>query len=146
MVRPNVWAGMYRALVQRAGGVDVVAAVHEAHFGHGSKGTVSKMTSGQAAVTLDAVEALEGFLGEYPITTRLFERVEREASRLDLPQLAARSAMVAGAAHAALIASLSEFSEGGARLSEAERVAVLVEVRALKEVVDQIIAAAEAAA
>ena len=51
--------GMFQALVSRAGGVEAVAAVLEARFGCGHKGTVSKMISGQLAVTVDAAVAVE---------------------------------------------------------------------------------------
>ena len=72
--------GIFDALVRRAGGVEVVASVLEARYGVGWKGTVSKMCSGKAGINIDAVIAVEDFVGDFPLTNRMFERMGREAA------------------------------------------------------------------
>ena len=132
---------MFAALVARAGGVDAVAAVLEARFGTGHKGTVSKMCAGHIGVTVDAVAAVEDFVGDAPVTRRMFERLGSVAcARGDLAALATQACMAAGVAQAAMIGALAD---GVMTPEEAARVAG--EMRALRGVVDRIIAAAEAA-
>ena len=60
--------GIFDALVKRAGGVEVVAALLEARYGVGWKGTVSKMCSGKAGINIDAIIAVEDFVGDFPLT------------------------------------------------------------------------------
>lgn len=137
---------MFDALVRRVGGVDAAAAVLEARYGTGHKGTVSKMCSGAIGVTVDAVVALEDCLGAFPMTTMLFERIGREGIRSgDLKDLAARSTVASGQAHAVLIRAFSHLSDGGERITDSERAEVVAEMRAAREVFDQIIASAEVA-
>lgn len=135
---------MFDGLVRRAGGVDAVAAVMEARFGTGHKGTVSKMCAGQIGVTVAAVEAVEDFVGAYPITQRLFRRLasERQA-RGCLRELAAESAMAAGVAHAALIRAVSEAGEGGPEVTPAEAAAIAATMRELAETAGRIVVEAE---
>lgn len=131
--------GMFQALVSRAGGVEAVAAVLEARFGCGHKGTVSKMISGQLAVTVDAAVAVEDFVGAAPITLRMVERLaDRAASTVSLRELGAGSMIAAGAAHAALMAAMAD-----GEVTAREAADVAAQMRALREVVDEIIAAAE---
>lgn len=137
-----VTVGMFRALVARAGGVEAVASVLGARFGCGHKGTVSKMMSNQLAVTVDAVVALEDFVGAAPITLRMFERLgDRAVSPVSLRELGAGSMIAAGAAHAAMMSALAD-----GVVTPREAADVASQMRALREVVDQIVAAAEAAA
>lgn len=136
-----VTRGMFAALVQRAGGVDAVAAVLEARFGTGHKGTVSKMAAGHIGVTVDAVVAVEDFIGDAPITRRMFERLAAVAQAEGrLSDLATQAAMATGVAQAAMIGALAD-----GVMTPAEAAHVAGEMRALRGVVDQIIAAAEAA-
>tara|TARA_R110002049_G_scaffold23545_10_gene83667 strand:- start:51935 stop:52381 length:447 start_codon:yes stop_codon:yes gene_type:complete len=140
----DVFRGMFHALVARAGGVEVVASVLDARYGAGSKGTVSKMCSGQIGVTLDAVVAIEDFLGTHPITRRLLERMAAEPQPVQpLPELAATCAIAAGEAHGALVRAMSEVSEGGSALTERERTEVLTRARVAREEMDSIISAVE---
>lgn len=136
--------GMFDALVRRAGGVDVVAAVLEARWGHGAKGTVSKMCHGSIGVTVEAAMAVEDFVGAWPITGRLHERRLAEMGRRgNIRDLAAQSSAAAGAAHAVLIRALGPASDGGDAISAAEAAAIAAQMRALNELVGQIIAEAE---
>lgn len=137
-----VTVGMFRALVARAGGVDAVALVLEARWGCGHKGTISKMCSGQLAVSVDAVWAVEDFVGAAPITLRMFERLaDRSTSPVPLRELGAGSMIAAGAAHAAMMSALAD-----GVVTPREAADVAGQMRALRDVVDQIVAAAEAAA
>ena len=122
-----------------------MAAVLEARYGVGHKSTVSRMCSGQIGVTLDAAEALEDFLGAFPLTNRMFERTGREGVRHgDLQELAAQSTMVCGAAHSVLIRAFSTMSKDPDKLTPDERVEVIAEMRAARQVMTDIIDAAEA--
>jgi len=137
--------GIFDGLVRRAGGVDAAAAVLEARYGVGSKGTVSKMCSGQLAVSIDAAVALEDFVGAFPLTCRLFERAGREGVREgSLRDLAAQSTVTCGQAHAALIRAFSHLSPGGEAVTPGERTEVIAEMRAAREVLEHIIGLAEA--
>lgn len=141
----HVKRGIFDGLVRRAGGVDAVAAVLEARYGVGHKSTVSRMCSGQIGVTLDAAEALEDFLGAFPLTNRLFERTGREGVRHgDLQELAAQSTMVCGSAHSVLIRAFSSVSKDPENLTPKERVEVIATMRAARQVMTDIIDAAEA--
>ncbi len=138
--------GIFDGLVRRAGGVEAVAAVLEARYGKGCKGTVSKMCSGHIGVTIDAAEALEDFVGAFPLTNRLFERTGREGVRVGcLKELAAQSSIATGRAHSALIRAFSYKSPGGERITAEERAEVIAEMRAARQVLTDIIEAAEAA-
>ncbi|NBE05953.1 hypothetical protein [Paragemmobacter ruber] len=131
----RVIRGMFDALVRRAGGVDAVAAVLEAATGVGHKGTVSKMCAGHIGITLEAVIAVEDFVGDAPITRRMAERLGAERlCAIGLFELATRSAVSAGAAQAALFEA---FADGV--ITTAEAADVVTRMRALREVVDQII-------
>lgn len=140
----DVIRGQFDGLVRRAGGVDAMAAVLEARHGAGNKSTVSKMCRGQIGVTLDAVVAVEDFLGSYPITRRLVERMGREQQPAQpLSELAATCAVAAGEAHGALVRAMSETSAGGTALTRGERTEVLARMRAAREEMEQIIVAIE---
>lgn len=137
--------GMFDALVRRAGGVDAVAAVLEARWGQGSKGTVSKMCHGSIGVTVEAVMAVEDFVGAWPITGRMFERTLADMGRQgNIRDLAAQSSAAAGAAHAVLIRAFGPNSDGGDALSRAEAAEIVTNMQSLRELVGQIIAEAEA--
>ncbi|WP_439561128.1 hypothetical protein [Roseinatronobacter sp.] len=137
---------MFRGLVSQAGGVDAAAAVIEQAWGAASKGTVSKMCSGQAEITIAAIVALEEALGVYPVTLRLFERIGRDtASDGDLQALAARMAQDSGSAVSELVMSFSGASPDPERLTEDERARVNVQARKLRADCDAVIAATEAA-
>lgn len=138
--------GIFDALVKRAGGVDVVASLLEARYGVGWKGTVSKMCSGKGGINIDAVIAVEDFIGDFPITNRMFERMGREARRAKcLKELAAQSALASGQAHSALIKAFSSLSPGGESLTDAERAEIIAGMRAARQVLTDIIETAEAA-
>ncbi len=141
-----VTRGIFDGLVRRAGGVEAVAAVLEARYGVGYKGTVSKMCSGQIGVTVDAAIAVEDFVGAFPLTNRMFERTGREGVRVgDLRELAAQSTIASGQAHSALIRAFSHLGPGGERITAEERAEVIAEMRAARQVLTDIIDAAEAA-
>lgn len=141
-----VTRGIFDGLVRRSGGVEAVAAVLEARYGVGSKGTVSKMCSGQIGVTLDAAVAVEDFVGAFPLTNRMFERIGREGVQAGCLQvLAAMSTVLSGQAHAALIRAFSHLSDDPDRLTAKERAEVIAEVRAARQVLTDIIDTAEAA-
>ncbi|MBL4761702.1 MAG: hypothetical protein JKY93_03270 [Gammaproteobacteria bacterium] len=138
--------GIFDGLVRRAGGVEAVAAVLEARYGVGSKGTVSKMCAGQIGVTIDAAVAVEDFVGAFPLTNRMFERTGGEGVRTGcLQSLAAQSTVASGQAHAALIRAYSHLSDDPSRLTAQERANVISEVRAARQVLNDIIDVAEAA-
>ncbi|MBC7154578.1 MAG: hypothetical protein H5U19_08205 [Rhodobacteraceae bacterium] len=142
-----VTRGIFDGLVRRAGGVEAVAAVLEARYGTSSKGTVSKMCSGQIGVTVDAAVAVEDFVGAFPITSRMFERTGREGVRAGcLKELAAQSTAASGQAHSVLIRAFSHLGPGGARVTAEERAEVIAEMRAARQVLTDIIDAAEAGA
>lgn len=141
-----VTRGIFDGLVRRAGGVEAVASVIEARYGRGCKGTVSKMCSGHLAVTVEAAVAVEDFVGAFPLTNRMFERTGREGVRAGcLRALAAKSTVASGQAHSALIRAFSHLSEDPSRLTPAERADVIAEVRAARQVLTDIIEAAEVA-
>lgn len=145
MIDP-VKRGIFAALVGRAGGVEVVAAVLEARWGVGNKSAVSKMCNGQIGITLDAAEALEDFVGAFPLTNRAHERKERvDAKQVDLQTLTAQSALATGHAHAALIRAFSHLSDDPSNLTDKERVDVIADARAARQLFTDIIDAAEAA-
>ncbi|MEY8099569.1 hypothetical protein AB9F29_19495 [Falsihalocynthiibacter sp. S25ZX9] len=141
-----VTRGIFDGLVRRAGGVDAVAAVLEARYGTGSKGTVSKMCSGIIGVTVDAAVAVEDFVGAFPITNRMFERTGREGVKHGcLKELAAQSTLATGQAHSALIRAFSAISDDPEQLTDKERAEVIAEMRAARQIITNIIDAAEAA-
>ncbi|MGO4917674.1 hypothetical protein [Pseudogemmobacter sp. W21_MBD1_M6] len=140
-----VTRGIFDGLVRRAGGVEVVASVLEARYGTGCKGTISKMCAGHLGVTVDAVVALEDFLGVFPITGRMFERTGREGVRHgSLHELAAQSTIASGQAHAALIRAFSHLSDYPAGLTDRERADVISSMRAARQIITDIIETAEA--
>lgn len=139
-----VTRGIFDGLVRRAGGVEAVAAVLEARYGRGCKGTISKMCSGQIGVTVDAAVAVEDFVGAFPLTNRMFERTGREGVRVGcLQSLAAKSTVASGQAHAALIRAFSHLSDDPERLTPEERAEIIAEMRAARQVLTDIIDAAE---
>jgi len=145
MINP-VARGIFDGLVRRAGGVEAVAAVLEARYGVGYKGTVSKMCIGQIGVTIDAAVAVEDFVGAFPLTNHMFERTGREGVRQGcLKDLAAQSTMASGQAHAALIRAFSHLSDDPDRLTPDERAMVIAEMREARQALTDIIDAAEAA-
>ncbi|PIE15157.1 MAG: hypothetical protein CSA68_07345 [Rhodobacterales bacterium] len=104
------------------------------------------MCSGQIGVTIDAAIAVEDFVGAFPITNRMFERTEREGVRIDcLRSLAAKSTVASGRAHAALIRAFSHLSADPECLTPEERAEVIAEMRAARQVLTDIIDAAEVA-
>ena len=142
----QVTRAIFDGLVRRAGGVDAVAAILEARYGSSSKGTVSKMCSGQLAVSVDAAMAVEDALGAFPLTNRMFERTGREGVRRGcLKELAAMSTIATGQAHASLIRAYSQVSEDPDRLTTKERAEVIADMRAARQVITDIIDAAEGA-
>ncbi len=142
----RIFRMMLRGLVDRVGGFDAAQAVIEAASGPFSKGTLSKMCSGQAAVTLEAMIALENASGVYPLTRRLFERIGAgEGEGDDLRHLLAELARDSGAAVSELAMGLSPASPDAERLTEAERARVNVAARQLRADCDRVIAQTEAA-
>ncbi|WP_420415902.1 hypothetical protein [Marinovum algicola] len=138
-------AAMFDGLVKRAGGVEAVAAVLEARTGVNNPSTVSKMCRGHIGVTVSAMEAVEDALKSYPMTRRLYERTASAVGMAaDLRALLADSALATGTAHAALIRALSPDSPGGEDLSVAERAEVLSSMRHARDVLNDMIDAAEA--
>ncbi|MFY0619306.1 hypothetical protein [Shimia sp.] len=141
----NVTRGLFESLVHRAGGVECVAALLEARYGKGCKGTVSKMCSGQIGVTVDAAIAVEDFVRAYPITNRMFERkADAEDPELCLRQLAADSMLASGQAHSSLTRAFSSASVDPNGLTSEERVEVIANARAARQQWTDIIEAAEA--
>ncbi|XAT57866.1 hypothetical protein GN241_11140 [Rhodobacteraceae bacterium IMCC1335] len=141
-----VTRGIFDSLVRRSGGVEAVAAVLEARYGVGFKGTVSKMCSGQIGVTVDAAVAVEDFVGAFPLTNRMFERTGREGVRVGcLQSLAAISTVASGQAHAALIRAFSHLSDDPEKMTAKERTDVIAEMRAARQALTDIIDVAEAA-
>ena len=135
---------LFDALVRRAGGTDAFAAVLEARYGVGHKGTVSKMCSGQIGVTVDALVAVEDAVGAYPITTLMFARLSDPAApRADLRDLAAQSAIAVGAAHAVLMVAHTDGSDGGSSVTAAEARSIIATMRQVSDTVARIIAEAE---
>lgn len=123
----RIMIASFRGLVSQLGGVEAAAAVLEQAYGAASKGTVSKMCSGQAEITVAAMRALEDALGTYPMTLRLFERIGAECgSGDDLRAMAARIAQDSGSAVSELILGFSAASPDPARLTEEERARVNV--------------------
>lgn len=113
--------GIFQGLVLRIGGVDAAAAVIEAHAGVGHKGTVSRMCGGHAGVTISAVMALEGALGEYPLTEYLAaQRADGVAVPASLSSIAAQSALLAGQMQSALMLALADDGDGGAGITKRE--------------------------
>lgn len=143
LVTRTIFAG----LVQRLGGVDAAAAVLEARFGVGCKGTVSRWCAGHSGVTLDAVVALEDALGSYPLTRRLAERIAAPVpARADMQALTAESSVASGQAHAALIRAMSALSPGGAEITAEEGAEALPDLRAARDALARIVDALEAGA
>ncbi|HCO91082.1 MAG TPA: hypothetical protein DIT40_08930 [Alphaproteobacteria bacterium] len=141
----HVFRAIFDGLVRRAGGADAAAAILEARYGRGWKGTVSKMCSGQIGVTLDAAIAIEDAVGAFPLTNRMFERTGREGVRRGcFKELAAGSTVASGQAHSALIRAFSHLSEDPDRLTEAERAEVIASAREARQFLTDIINAAEA--
>lgn len=139
-----IQAHLFRGLVARVGGVEAAAAILEEAYGAASKGTVSKMTSGQAQVTLAAAQALEDALGIYPITVRLFERIAaRPGKAQDLRTMAARLAQDSGCTVSSLVMAFSGSSPDPERLTEDERAQVNALARALRDDCLAVIAATE---
>lgn len=137
--------GIFRVLVQRIGGVDVAAAAMEARYGHGHKGTISKMCHGQISVTVEAAMVIEDFAASYPITGRMFARQRDNAAGSEaICDLAAQSALAAGAAHAVLVRALSHRSDGGDAISAAEAAEIIVRAGELRDYAARIVAEAEA--
>lgn len=141
-----ILAHLFRGLVARLGGVDAATAILEEAYGAASKGTVSKMTSGQAHVTLAAAQALEDALGVYPITVRLFERISaRPGPAMDLRTMTARLAQDSGCAVSSLVMAFSGASADPERLTDDERADVNARARALRDDCLAVIAATEQA-
>jgi hypothetical protein len=139
--------GMFQGLVDRAGGVDAAAAVIAAKVGCGHKGTVSKMCSGDLAVSIEAAAALEEVIGAYPITEYLAARRGGGAvAGGSIADLAGQSMVSAGAAHSALMRALGDGSAGGSAITKAEAAEIVARGMELGEVVARIVAAAGAVA
>jgi hypothetical protein len=97
-------------------------------------------------VTLDAAVAIEDFLGEFPLTNRMFERTGREGVRAGcLKELVAKSTIASGQAHAALISAFSHLSDDPDRLTPDERAQVIASMRAARQILSDIIDTAETA-
>ncbi len=132
--------GIFQGLVARIGGVDAAAAVIEAHSGCGHKGTVSKMCAGQLGVTISAMMALEGALGEYPMSEFLAHvRAQGVAVPAPLSSIAAQSAVLAGQMQSALLLALSDDGDGGVRITPDEAAQVRASAAALIDVAHRVI-------
>ena len=143
--RDLIRARLFRGLVDRAGGVEAAAAILEEAYGACSKGTLSKMASGQARITVDAVRALEDSVGAFPITRRLFERIEAAPGRTacDLRALAARLSRGSGETVAALVMGFSDVSPDPQDLTAQERAEVNALARELRTACEAVIAETE---
>lgn len=138
---------IFRGLVERVGGVDAAAAILEEAYGACSKGTVSRMATGQAAITVAAARALEDTLGVYPITIRLFERIgARPGKPCDLRAMAARLSRGSGETVSSLILAFSDVSPEPEHLTAEERAEVNAHARDLRAVCEAVIAQTEAGA
>ena len=138
---------MFRTLVRRCGGGTVATQLVAAATGRHVPSVISKMCSGQAAITYDVVRVLEDALGEYPITTAQFARIEAADSEPgDLRAMAARIAQDSGEAVAALISAFSGTSADPTRVTEEERPQLVMELRELMEDCKAALAALEATA
>lgn len=140
-MRDDMTRRLFAALVARAGGPDVVAALLAARFGVGTKGTVSRMCSGQIGVTVDAMAAVEDDLCAYPITEALADRRAAAVPRKGAPcirDMAAKSVLAAGEAHAALIRAFAEAGDGGETITAPEAAAIVEQMGALRDLADQI--------
>lgn len=141
----RVVCAIFHGMVQRLGGVEAATAVMSARYGCASKGTVSKMCSGGAAVTIEAARAIEEALGEYPLTRWMHDRTKDAGpGGAGLKALLADSSLATGAAHAALIRALSPDSPAGEALSDAERAGVLASMRQARDGLSEMIDVLEA--
>lgn len=132
---------IFRGMVDRVGGVDAAAAILEEAYGVASKGTVSKMCSGHAAITLAAVRALEDALGSYPITIRMFERIGKAPGQgnCDLRAMAARLSRGSGETVSSLVLAFSDVSPDPSQLTDEERAEVNAQARELMAVCEAVI-------
>ena len=132
---------LYAALVTRYGGCDAVAALHEARFGKGSKGTISKMCSGDLNVTVSAAMVLEDALRSYPITGRLASRCDKPMpTNGDICDLTARASTNAAAIVAAVMQARSPASDGGIDITPAEKAAIEGYADRLRDNANQLLA------
>lgn len=144
-MRDDLIRRLFSAQVARAGGPDVVAALLAARYGVGTKGTVSRMCSGQIGVTVDAVLAVEDDLGAWPITEALAARQAGALAGDAAPcirDMAARSVLAAGEAHAALIRALADGGDGGEVITPSEAAMIVDQMAALRDLADGICRAA----
>lgn len=140
----SVVTGLFRLLVQRAGGVDAVAAAMEAAGLPGHKGTVSKMCAGHLGVSVDAAMVVQSYVGVSPITAHM-QAVGRDlVAGESICDLAEQSTLAAGEAHASLVRALSHRGDGGCAVTKAEASDIIVKARALMDYSARIIAEAEA--
>lgn len=132
---PLALSALLRGLVARLGGVEASAAVMRQRHGAFSKGTISKMMSGQAAVTVAAVVALEDAAGDWPVTGLMFGRIVTRAQAPEcIRLLAADMSVEAGEAVASIVRAFSFASEDSTRMTEVERAAALAECAQARDV------------
>lgn len=142
----HMFRALFEALVHRVGGVEAAAAVLDARYGKGCKGTISKMCNGTIGVTLDAAAALEDATQTYPITNRLYERKsEREALADCLRSLAAETSLATGQTTAAVLNAFSPSSPDPFGLTDEEKAEVVSSARMQRNLLDRLIEAAEQA-
>lgn len=138
-------AAFFDALVTEIGGVDAAAAVMQARKGAFSKGTISKMTSGQMAVSCEALIALEDAAQLFPFTQHAFDRIgHRTAATGDLKQLAARKTAAGADAISALFQAYSVNSVDPTRLTAEEGADLMAKLRAARQIAKLMIEAVEA--
>jgi hypothetical protein len=138
-----VIAAVYAGMVDAFGGVDAVAALMVARCGASSKGTISRMCSGDAGVTVEAMAVLEGALGRYPLSGLIAGRAVAAPARIaeSVHVLAAGVSVQAGGAVGAVVRALSDGSDGGAEMTPRERAQAVAEVMAAKAALDALLGA-----
>ncbi len=144
-MRDDMTVRLFASLVVRAGGPEVVGALLAARYGVGNTSTVSRMCSGHIGVTVDAVVAVEDDRRAYPVTEYLAARRAVAVPRKGAPcirDMAARSVLAAGEAHAALIRAFADGGDGGARVTPAEAAQIVAQMGALRDLADGIASAA----
>lgn len=128
MMAPNETARrIFANLVAQAGGVEAAAAEITARKGaEVHKGTVSKMASGQSAVTLEAIVALEDAGGVYPLSQLLFKRIGASPRVTDdLRALTAQASIHSGEGVAAVVSAYGPGSIDPERMTIDERAQAL---------------------
>ncbi|MGZ9812623.1 hypothetical protein ACXN5S_19335 [Pseudoroseicyclus sp. H15] len=146
---PLAHAAIFRELVGRLGGAEAAAAVCQASGHTTTTSTISRMASGQIAVSVDALIVVEDALGEFPFTRLAAGRLDdpppfRHRREVSLPQLIGDLAVQGGGATAALIDAINPKGPGGATLTPAERAATAARLRTLIDCASRAVAMVEA--